>query len=151
MSDILYNARQNAINSFVGNTPLNQPKHSYYTYAQRHPDDCVTACFRFLSDVYDQEAPSGGLTFSEALVTAANFGLCLFPTYDLASFPQDAIFLGLTNQPKNHAFLLHVQDGIEIALYDPAKGIVHCGADIPIFEWTHFALVYKPSSLCEAD
>lgn len=151
MSNLLSAARKNAVNAFNRMAPSGNHDHTYHTHRQRHPDECVTACFRFLSDVYDQEAPSGGLTFSEALMTAANFGLYLFPTYDLASFPQDAIFLGLTNRPRNHAFLLHVQGGIVIALYDPAKGIVHCGADIPIFEWTHFALVYKPGTLREAD
>lgn len=151
MSNLLSVARKNAINAFLSNEPTNLSKRSFYTYTQRHDNDCITACFRFLSDVYNQEAPSDGLAFNDALMVAANFGLYLLPLQDLTLLPSNCIILGLTNDPRNHAYLIHRENGRVHAIYDPARGVVEKGTSCSTYDWTHLALVYKPSSLRDAD
>lgn len=148
MKDLFTAARHAAVNAFIADCPANNPNQSYITFRQRHDDDCITACLRFLSDTYDQEAPSSGLTFSEALLIASNFGLYLSPILDLATVrPLCCLLLGLTTDPRNHALLIHMESGSPVALYDPAKGVVFKGNLIPAYEWAHLALIYKPSPL----
>lgn len=151
MSNLLSAARYNAVRSFDEMAPSGNETHSFYTYSQHHQEDCVTACLRFLSDTYDQEAPSQGLTFAETLMVAANFGLYLLPIHDLDLVPPSCILLGLTADLRNHAFLIQFNKGDLTAIYDPAKGVVWKGTDIPNYDFVNLALVYKPSSLRDAD
>lgn len=143
-------ARQNALLAFFDTNPTETP-FSYLTYKQHHPNECVTACFRLISDRSTAEAPSDGLSFSESLLTAAHYKLYLHPVVDLNNIPENCLLFGMTNEPKNHAHLILIQKGHPTAIYDPATGTVHRGSDLPVLAWTHLAIIYKPGRLENAD
>lgn len=146
MTDLFKDALNSADVAFILTRPsLKTTNTSYTTHKQRHPNECVTACFRLLSPTEDfYEAPSEGLSFSEALLIAARFDLFLHPCLDLNNVPFRCVLFGMTNAPRNHAYLLHMHDGKVRALYDPATGTVFQGQDIPVLDWVHLALVYRP-------
>lgn len=148
MNNLFTSARYAAIDAFHAHRPDVSTTNSYVTLRQHHRNDCIAACFRFLSPSCDQEAPAHGLCFSEALLVASNFGLYLSPIIDLDTIkPLNCILLGLTTDPRKHAFLLYMKDEGVHSLYDPGKGILFKGSLVPTYEWSHLALIYKPSPI----
>lgn len=149
MKNIRHESRVYACYSFNDHYERNTSTDKYFAPKQRHPNDCITACFRLLSDNPDKEAPPEGLSYSDALIVAPYFGLYLEPLQDLDWLKgRICVLLGLTTDPKNHAFLIYICRGEPTAIYDPAEGYIFIRDLLPTYEWTHLSVVYKPTASC---
>lgn len=141
MSTLIEKARLNAYERFLAfkTNPFNDK-------AQRHPNDCVSACFRAVSSVAtSRQSPVDGLTWSETLLEAASYGLYLQPVFDLHLTGLTAILLctSISRHGDGHAFLIQIHNGEAICIYDPASGLFASFASDFNKEWTHAAIVYS--------
>lgn len=144
MSDILKEARQNAVKAYLSCYSVSSDHRK-----QTHPRECISACLRLVAPCPNRGrvAPEEGLTWSEAFLYATTYGLYLQPILDASQLAGPVVVLGAhvsTKESDGHAYLL-LMDGPDIKnMFDPAKGLIYSSKEYPQIDWTHLALVYRP-------